>query len=517
MKSSSSEQTIKTVVFGILFFMLAGVAINYLVFQMQIKSRASGESVTLQFANAANGTHTTVQVKPSTTLSIRGYAFQIVFDKSVITVKDIAYKMGVVSPGLGDDNAQLGKVNQSGVIKIQGELQTAGGGVLQPSALSDLVVITLDTKSTMPQVSIPATSVTFYALNTDSTLLAVPASNTAQIGTPGATAGATGTTQPSSTPTPVSNGPFLTPKALFYCLPSTKTCTATTSQYNTLDTCQSNIKEFLKDKTTGVCYASQADCDSVCKTVTLLPTPTLAPQAMYYCDPAAKKCSATTAIYGNITTCQNNLNEFLKGKTTGICYTKQADCDTTCSGATGSQVAVTLNLKLKFQGVTKQPVAGASPISVRLKVGNSIGAATDYKTVAFTADASGIWTGSADFTGVSTTGNTIYVKGPKHNQKKLCDSSPTEATPGSYSCSTGKIALQAGANTLDFTGVYQLVGDLPTQDGIVNSVDLALIRNNLGKSDPATLVFCDLNLDGSCDTQDYSAIISALSIRSDEQ
>jgi len=111
----------------------------------------------------------------------------------------------------------------------------------------------------------------------------------------------------------------------------------------------------------------------------------------------------------------------------------------------------------------------------------------------------------------------ILIKGPKHIQKKICEEKPQETYPGSYHCLEGKITLKEGVNNFDFSGIYLLVGDLPDQDGIVNSYDVSLIRNNLNKADADSLRVADLNLDGIVNSQDYSLIIAALSIRTDEE
>jgi len=111
----------------------------------------------------------------------------------------------------------------------------------------------------------------------------------------------------------------------------------------------------------------------------------------------------------------------------------------------------------------------------------------------------------------------LFIKGPKHLQKKVCDLSPSESLPGTYRCQVDKISLKEQVNNLDFSKITLLVGDLPLQDGITNSYDIALVTNNLSKTDPETLKKADLNLDGVVDTQDYSLVIAALSIRFDEQ
>ena len=69
----------------------------------------------------------------------------------------------------------------------------------------------------------------------------------------------------------------------------------------------------------------------------------------------------------------------------------------------------------------------------------------------------------------------------------------------------------------DFSGITLLVGDLPEQDGIVNAYDIGLIINNFGKRDSDILSKADVNMDGIVDTQDYSLVIAALSIRYDEE
>ena len=135
----------------------------------------------------------------------------------------------------------------------------------------------------------------------------------------------------------------------------------------------------------------------------------------------------------------------------------------------------------------------------------------------FTSDANGIWSGAVGFNDVTPgTGYRIYVKGPKHLQKKLCEAQPVETAAGTYRCADGKITIASGQNTFDFSKVYLLVGDLPTQNGVVDSYDTSYIKLNLGAKDAKALQTADLNLDGIVDTQDYSLVIAALTIKYDE-
>ncbi|NMB84306.1 hypothetical protein GYA28_03375 [Candidatus Roizmanbacteria bacterium] len=181
-----------------------------------------------------------------------------------------------------------------------------------------------------------------------------------------------------------------------------------------------------------------------------------------------------------------------------------------------SPAPVIVSLKLKFQGITKKPASGLEKMTVKAKVENAT-YSQSLDDVSFTSDDKGIWTGSLTLTNVKPgSGYKFFIKGPKHVQKKICDALPAESYAGTYHCEDGRITLQAGSNNLDFTNIYLLSGDLPSQDGIVNSYDTSLVRNNIGKTDGESIKLADINLDKVVDTQDYSLVINALSIRSDE-
>ncbi|MBI5122669.1 hypothetical protein HZA75_02300 [Candidatus Roizmanbacteria bacterium] len=183
---------------------------------------------------------------------------------------------------------------------------------------------------------------------------------------------------------------------------------------------------------------------------------------------------------------------------------------------TGTTGSVKLNLKLKFQGINKLPAAGQNSMSVKIKIyKEGVSTPTDG-TGTFVADASGVWSGTVPVNLAAPAGKyRILIKGAQHIQKKICDSGPSETSPGIYRCSDNNITLIAGDNNLDLSGIIMLVGDLD-QSGIVDAVDFGLVKNNLGKTDAETLVKADLNRDGVVDTQDYSLILAALSVRTDE-
>jgi len=198
---------------------------------------------------------------------------------------------------------------------------------------------------------------------------------------------------------------------------------------------------------------------------------------------------------------------------------------------TNSSSLITLNLKLKFQGVMREPLNNNQKImNVRIKVGGgnlstpvSVEANFNLTNNRNSENDALIWEGSVNLPSQVVPGQNYYllVKGPKHIQKKICESNPQETTGGSYRCrGENRIILSSGQNNLDFSKIYLLSGDLPIngiQDGVVDSLDTSFIRNNLGRTNPETISIADLNLDGRIDTQDWSMVIYALSIKTDEE
>lgn len=174
---------------------------------------------------------------------------------------------------------------------------------------------------------------------------------------------------------------------------------------------------------------------------------------------------------------------------------------------------VQLNIKLKFQGITTRPtgVQTSLPVKISLSEGTT-------KTENFTVDQGGVWSGIVALDNVPVeTPLSIFVKGPFHIQKKICDVVPTETRPGIYACGQPKIVLKKGENDLNFSSILLLAGDLPPQDGVVDASDVAFIRQNIGTSDKDKIKKGDLNLDDAITTQDYSLILAALSVKVDDQ
>lgn len=377
----------KTFVFTGVILLTFLFLINYIYNSGQKKSKALDDSVELSFSAISPMIYpsepvVTIKAKPNVDLNIRGYKFNLTFNNSVLEVKDITYRLGVLSAGLADSNSTLAAVNTAGKIKIQGEIQTAAGQIIPASLTTDVISVKFAIKSSqVTNVSID-TGGNFTKINTDFSLLNVPTSSSGDLIVNGTTPSAT----------PISGIPGESPAA------------------------------------------------------------------------------------GN----------------------------------------VTLNLKLKLQGILSKPQGNNLSIPIKVTIVSASGTKTELPGTATYVDPEAIWTANIPANQPAGSKYKVFVKGPKHVQKRICDNTPTETFPGSYHCDIGNITLQAGTNTLDFSGIYMLVGDLPKQDGVVNSYDISLVRNNIGSKDPAVLGLADLNLDGIVDSQDYSLVIAALSIRSDE-
>ena len=184
----------------------------------------------------------------------------------------------------------------------------------------------------------------------------------------------------------------------------------------------------------------------------------------------------------------------------------------------GDPKTVNLNLKLRFQGVTGLPSAKTT-IPVKIGLGDGIDN-TVYETGDFTANSSGVWSGSVTFSIPVGSGYKILVKGPHHLQKRICDAEPKDDDVGGdgyYNCDRGNINIAEGDNTFDFSKAAILVGDLIPQDGIVNAHDRILCTENLGKTTAEALTAAEVNYDGGVNQIDCAAILYSMTIRHDEK
>jgi hypothetical protein len=393
---------------GIIFFVTIAVVLwglNFIFFNGNApKSKATGETMTLSFDpttvnTAAMGptqlVSVTLRIKPTGTaiVRLRGYSLNIPFDKNKLDIHSIEYKIGSVSNGLGDTTANIAAINQSGVIRLVGEVGTATGATIPVANPTDLVTI----KFVVPNNNATAITIEdknislFTVKSSDETLFNMPLASVSTLSINGG--------GPTATPTVTPGGPTATP------------------------------------------------------------TPT-----------------------------------------------------------GGAEDNANLNLKLKLQGVgSKPPTEELSKMKIKFRLyDENTEKYADNDNSMFTADANGVWSGVVDFAVNPNHKYALLVKGSHHIQKRVCVKKPTETDGGTYKCAKGSLDLTAGDNDLDLSGIILLAGDLPVQDGTVDAYDISLVRNNIGKTDETSLAQSDINRDGKCDTQDYSLVIAALSVKSDE-
>jgi hypothetical protein len=195
--------------------------------------------------------------------------------------------------------------------------------------------------------------------------------------------------------------------------------------------------------------------------------------------------------------------------------------DSTAQSTCDAETEVCINLSTRLQGITQQPEDNDPLEFVVTLTGGDLSAQAE-ETVSMSVGTDGIWDGTVTFTDVFTDGTTsasdfhMTIKPPKHLKRKICTTSPPEIQDGTTPCDTGQLTLVLGDNTLDISDAYFLAGDLPInnseQNGIVESVDLIYIRNNIRKNTLDVLNEADLNLDKIIDSQDLALAVYTLSV-----
>jgi Zn-dependent metalloprotease len=177
-----------------------------------------------------------------------------------------------------------------------------------------------------------------------------------------------------------------------------------------------------------------------------------------------------------------------------------------------------VDLSLIFQGIVKKPLGGRDKMKVKLtfsEANTSFGTSID-REVEFTADNNAVWHGSTVLEAIPVgTDFEVNVLGPRHLARVVCDENPREFIVNNYACSLSSKAISIkDSNNLDFSGITILTGDLPNQDGQINSYDLSLVRNNLDARAGSILEAADLNHDGIVNSQDFSLILAAMAAQS---
>lgn len=520
-----------------------------------------------------------VYAKPSITTVIRGYKTRVNFDKTKLQFKSIQYKFGLVSAGIGNTDANKDAINASGSIFIVGEDQTNVGKTLSSPNGEELVSITFSPVTNDPSVVVFAGPV-FYSVNDNAALTSPWTYATTGLSVNGGvlptpTGGAPSVCQSFSddfSGTSINsnnwslwtdNGGtagFNTPVGevtLF--LPSS----ATGAKGVSLDSSGKHEIDGNNDfiaEITLKSLSSNGDFDSIFaynstsgfKKVQIVRTfgskklfmgvtqnesgddyNNVGDVALEVVNTTPvkvkieKKGSTINTYYdeGNGYQTLGTISNFTieKGKihfgAFGVDQSSANFDNFTLKCATvPAEDNAKLNLKLKFQGIgSKPPTDTLSKMKVRFRLyDENTEKYADNDNSIFTADEKGVWSGVVDFAVNPNHKYALLVKGSHHIQKRVCVKTPTETDGGTYKCAKGVLTLEKGDNDLDLSGIILLAGDLPVQDGTVDAYDISLVRNNIGKTDETSLAQSDINRDGKCDTQDYSLVIAALSVKSDE-
>lgn len=356
----------------ILILLIIICVVSYLMAKYMLqegeKGRASADTVKISFnpnslTSEAEQDHTSlIVVKPSSNITIQGYKMEIRFDIAKVQIKSVDYKIGSVSTDIGQDSSKLEIINKTGLIRIQGEIQSPEGYLLSSDHETEIISLKFTPKSKdSTSITIDSATSWFYKINTDNTISEIANSNSAK----------------------------------------------------------------LKINSQGI----------------------------------------------------------------------------------------TPNLLLKFQGISRKPEESVNKMNIKVVLVSDTGDIQE-NNIDFVSDDNGIWKGGVEFNTDETEKYKVYIKGPKHLQKRICVSNPTEGNTGDYSCAqTDDGFTISQEETLDFSNIRILSGDLPEngkQNGVIDSYDISFIRNNLGKTEESVVNICDINLDNICDTQDYSLLIQPL-------
>lgn len=211
---------------------------------------------------------------------------------------------------------------------------------------------------------------------------------------------------------------------------------------------------------------------------------------------------------------------------TCVCNQGFYNCDNNwvngCEATTVCQPTggVKLKLALKLQGINTTPVTAKGLKFKVSAIGTNNNKQGPKEVELLVSDRNdGIFEGTVDFEKLMPESNfRLFIKGPKHVQKRICDAKPTGGTD--YYCSNEQgFALNTGINEIDLTQTPLLAGDLPLpeQDGILNSKDIVAIRNCIKDRTDECVKQTDVNYDGVTNGTDFTIVINSMGIKYDDE
>jgi len=203
-----------------------------------------------------------------------------------------------------------------------------------------------------------------------------------------------------------------------------------------------------------------------------------------------------------------------------VCNSQKYNCDQNWDNGCESETAcvatgsVSLNLKVKLQGVTSKPKT-AQLLKFKFVLKNSENN-KQQKGVNLRVNENGLFSGKANFDKIAPGNNfQLLIKGPKHVQKRFCTLTPEKAD---YHCSINEgFVLSTGENEADLSAVPLFTGDLPEQDGILNSKDVSTLKDCIKERSEACIEKTDVNYDGVTNGVDLSLLFKAMATKYDDE
>lgn len=468
--------------------------------QSRKPSKAAGEPLSVSFfppgAHVMAGEDVTVHVhaKAAQSLIIRGYNVELSFDPSKVRFKNIEYYIGAISTGMGQTNNDAAVINRDGRIRLTGESNTAAGFVLSQGYETNIAAVTftvITNETNYVRYIKNARSPKYFAMNADFSLTDLPLDigDDFPINLPRTVSGSSSTSSTSST----ASGSSV----------SSSSRSSSSSSISSATGSSSSSSSGQSSAAGQSSSASQAGSSS---------NSTNSSQSLSSSSGASSSSqSGGTSLSGSSQSAQSSASS------------QSSQSSSEPAGTTGENgYDVVLNMKIKLQGVVSAPLTRAAiPVKIHLGSSKQANYSQSNIIVPFTPQNDGTWTGTAKFSGIrSDVGYYLFLKGPKHLQRKVCDLNPVNGFNTIYTCGTGSLSLKEGSNTVDMSKILLMAGDLPesgAQNGVVESYDTAFIRQHIQSQKAEDLAIADLNYDGVIDSQDFSLVLTSILVKYDEE
>lgn len=280
--------------------------------------------------------------------------------------------------------------------------------------------------------------------------------------------------------------------------------------------------------------ASPADkeCVSANNSCEVRDTSTAMCNTLYYYNTETKRCVATSNKYNSnqmdcnntAVSCAQNLESYVTGKTTGVCYSSQSTCESANSSASGDDAY--LKFRMAFYGIRGDAMCadGAKmPLTVTVRAAD--GTAKTYSDVVPTrVNSSGdlaLYDVSLRLAGFTYKNNiSVFVKGPKSLQVKYGKNNQSDYYGVAGGELSGLTSSESTTPTFDFSKYPLLAGDVTgssgTQDGVVDGLDFSYIKTeSVKRTEVETHGYMTADTNGNCkmESQDVANMMLSLSVK----